>query len=535
MTRLLHGASSGGRRLRLLVWLAALVVLAGVVVAVAAKHSAPPAASGPRCSVSYLRSGLHLAHVGVDSASLNGTGSFAAPGQPPLTGLPAFCDVMLTQTDSAGNPIRIGVWLPQPWNGRFQGVGGSAYSCGPSYLEMARAIQGGYAAATTNCGVKSADGQTGAWVLSSSGQLDFPLIDDFAYAGIHDMTMDGKAVTQVYYPSPLRYSYFFGCSTGGREGLMEAQRYPADYNGIVSGAPAINWTRFIPAEIWPELVMNQSGDFLPACKEDAFVESAVRACATTNGVITNPDTCDWSPDELAGLVTPCGVITPQDAAVMTKIWQGPETTQGKKLWYGLERGASLSGLAATTTSNGVTTGNPRIGAVSWLGIWLQRNPAWDWRTLTYAQFDTLFHQSVSEFSDVFAADNPDLSAFKSRGGKIIIWHGLADQLIFPQGTVNYYQRVQHAMGGPAATDSFARLFLASGAQHCASAAGPAPTQPMLMNALTGWVEHGAAPVSISAPRTIPATDSPPLCLYPESARYTGNGSTTDASSYTCAR
>jgi hypothetical protein len=528
----------GRRLLLLLICLAILALLASVAVAVAARHSAAPAASSAspapsksRCSVSYLQSSLHLAHVTVDSASLNSTGSFTAPRKPQLTGLPAFCNVTLTQTDSAGNPIHIEVWLPQRWNGRFQGVGGGEYSCGPKYPEMAPAIEGGYAAATTDCGVNQADTGTGAWALSSNGQLDFPLIDDFAYTGIHDMTVDGKAVTQAYYPSPLRYSYFFGCSTGGREGLMEAQRYPTDYNGIVSGAPAINWTSFIPAEIWPELVMNESRDFLPTCKEDAFVESAVRACATVNGIITNPDTCNWSPDKLVGLSTPCGVITQQDAAVMTKIWQGPETTQGKKLWSGPERGASLSGLAATTTSNGVTTGKPFIVAVSWLGTWLQRNPTWNWRTLTYAQFDTLFQQSVSEFSDVLATDNPDLSAFKSHGGKIIIWHGLADQIIFPQGTVNYYLRVQQAMGGPAATDSFARLFLAPGAQHCASAAGPAPGRPVLMNALTGWVEHGTAPGSIRAGGLI---HSWPLCLYPEFARYTGSGGTKDASSYVCA-
>jgi hypothetical protein len=318
---------------------------------------------------------------------------------------------------------------------------------------------------------------------------------------------------------------------------MEAQKYPADYNGIMAGAPAINWTKFIPAEIWPELVMKESHDFLPACKENAFIESAVQACGTTDGVITNPDTCDWSPDKLVGFVTPCGVITQQDAAVMTKIWQGPETTQGQPLWYGLERGASLAGLAATTTTNGVTTGNPFPVAVAWLGTWLQKNPSWNWQTLTYAQFDSLFQQSLSEFSGVIATDNPDLSAFKRDGGKILIWHGLADQLIFPQGTINYYQRVQQAMGGPQATDSFARLFLASGAQHCASAAGPAPALPL--NAVVNWVEHGTAPTSILGTTTDPATgvvtDSRPICLYPHFARYTGSGSTTDASSFVCAR
>ena len=167
---------------------------------------------------------------------------------------------------------------------------------------------------------------------------------------------------------------------------------------------------------------------------------------------------------------------------------------------------------------------------------MQKNQSWDWRTLTYAQFDSLFRQSVSEISAAIATDNPDLSAFKAHGGKILIWHGLADQLIFPQGTINYYQRVREAMGGAEATNSFARLFLASGAQHCASAAGPAPAQPL--DAVVVWVEHGKAPKSILGTTTDPATGvviaSRPICLYPEFARYTGQGSTTDASSYVCA-
>ena len=539
MVELLRGRFPGRRHVPLITGLTACALLAGIVpaVAVATSTAAAQASPAPRCAVSYLQSALSLPEITVDSAALNNTGSFTAPGQPPLTGLPAFCDVTLTQTDIAGNPIHVEVWLPATWNGRFQGVGGAVYECGPLYSELAAGIQGGYASAATDCGVPPADLLTGSWALRGDGTLNWPLIDDFAYAGIHDMTVAGKAVTAVYYPSPPRYSYFNGCSTGGREGLMEAQRYPADYNGIVSGAPAINWTKFIPAEIWPELVMNASHDFLPTCKEEAFTESAVQACGTVDGVITNPAACDWNPDQLVGLATPCGVITTEDAAVMTKIWDGPRTADGKKLWYGLERGASLAGLAGTATTNGVTTGSAFPVAAAWLGIWLQKNPSWNWQTLTYAQFDNLFAQSVSEFSGVIATDNPDLSAFKTDGGKIIIWHGLADQLIFPQGTINYYKRVQQALGGPRATDTFARLFLASGAQHCASAAGPAPAQPL--TALVGWVEHGIAPTSLLGttvdPVTGVVTDSRPVCEYPRFARYTGHGSTTEASSYTCAR
>jgi hypothetical protein len=550
MTVLTHARNRHRRRLAWLVGLAALILpvsLLTTAAASAAQHSAAPAS---RCTAAYLTSALHLSHVTVDSAAPDTSGSYTPPGTTtPITGLPDFCDVALTQTDPAGNPIHIAVWLPAKWNGRFQGIGGGGYSCGISYADtpgavtssLQEAVEGGYAGASTDCGVPSADELTGSWALKANGQLDWPLITDFASAGIHDMTVAGKAVTAAFYPGKVRDSYFYGCSTGGREGLMEAQRYPADYNGIVSGAPAINWTRFIPAEIWPALVMNQMHDALPTCKEDAFTAAVVKACdardGVTDGIISDPGDCHWNADQLIGVNTPCGTITATDAAVMNKIWQGPVTTSGRPLWYGLERGASLAGLAATTTTNGVTTPSPFPITVGWLGTWLQRNPNWDWTTLTYAQFDKLFVQSVREFSSTIATDDPDLGAFRDHGGKILIWHGLADQLIFPQGTIQYYQRVQRAMGGPARTDSFARLFLAPGAQHCGSAVGPAPADPLA--AMVKWVEHGQAPHSILATVTDPATGavtlSRPLCAYPLVARYTGQGSTSQAQNFICAQ
>jgi len=250
----------------------------------------------------------------------------------------------------------------------------------------------------------------------------------------------------------------------------------------VSGAPAINWTQFIPSELWPELVMKQSNDYLPTCKENAFTEAVTQACSYQDGAtspfIADPADCRWSPARLIGLVTPCGTITATDARVMEQIWAGPTSTSGKKLWYGLEPGASLSGLAGTVTTNGVTAPAPFPITVAWLQDYLKQDPSWNWQTLTYSQFDQLFAQSVSEFSATIATNDPDLSQFKKDGGKILIWHGLADQLIFPQGTINYYQRVQQAMGGATQAGSFARLFLAPGAQHCASAAGPAPANPL---------------------------------------------------------
>jgi feruloyl esterase len=503
--------------------------------------SAQPTAAPAACSAAGIQSTLTLPHVTVASAAMVTSGSFTAPGAPPLTGLPPFCAAALAQADAAGNVITIEAWLPVTWNGRFQGVGGGGYSCGISWPALAAGIKSGYATASTDCGVPSADGLTGQWALKPDDTLNWPLINDFAFAGIHDMSVAGKAVTAGYYAKAPSYSYFNGCSTGGREGLMEAQRYPGDYNGIVSGAPAINWTQFIPSEIWPELVMKESNDYLPTCKEEAFTEAVVKACGDQDGVISpfiaDPADCHWNPARLVGLVTPCGTITALDATVVREIWNGPVSTNGKKLWYGLEPGTSFSGLAGTVTGGGVTGPAPFPITVSWLGTWLQRNPSWNWQTLTHGQFDQLFAQSVSEFSATIATNDPDLSQFNKNGGKILIWHGLADQLIFPQGTVNYYQRVQQAMGGAKQAGSFARLFLAPGAQHCASAAGPAPANPLA--AVVNWVEHGKAPNSIRAtvvdPTTGVVTLSRPLCAYPATARYTGHGSTNDASNFTCHR
>lgn len=543
------------RRVRLR-WLAALafpvLLLAGAVLPAAGAEGARSSAPGftpSRCSATSLGDALHLPATKVDSAFLITSGLYLPPQLPaPITGLPELCAVNLTRTDPAGNPIQIAVWLPKDWNGRFQGIGGGGYSCGivasragggiPSLQD---AVTRGYAAAATDCGVPLTDSLTGNWALTSDHQLNQPLITSFASAGIHQMTVTGKAVTQAFYATGAPgYSYFNGCSTGGREALMEAQRYPTDYDGIAASAPAINWTRFIPAEIWPALVMNVAHDPLPACKQTAFADAATKACdnldGVTDGILSDVTGCRWRPDALVGTQTPCGTITSADAAVMTKILQGPTAANGDSLWYGLEPGTSPAGLAVPITILGNTALIPFPIVTAWLGRWLQRDPDWDWKTLTYAQFETLFTRSVQGFSTTIATDDPDLSAFRDHGGKVLIWHGLADPLIFPQGSIQYYQRVQQTMGGATKTAEFARLFLAPGVSHCGGGAGPAPADPL--TSLVGWVEQGLAPQSI--PATLLDSDtgavklSRPLCAYPLVARYTGQGATTDAANFTCA-
>jgi len=511
-----------------------------------ADHSAGASSTSPAVPCGSL-TGLALANTVVNSAVDTPAGSIpgAFPGAPP-TNVPETCRVHATATSpGVSDQIGIDVWMPiSGWNGRFQGVGGGGYSTG-SPSSLAAPVAAGFSAAVTDGGHTGTSSFTGSFALTSGGHLNWPLVEDFAYRGLHDLAVVGKAVTAAFYGMGARFSYWNGCSTGGRQGLAEAQRYPQDYNGILAAAPAINWQRFIPAELWPELVMIRAGDVLPQCKLAAFQTAAIAACdmagdGVADGVIGDPLRCRFDPATLVGTSTPCGTITAQDAAVVARIVAGPRTTDGTSLWFGLTWGASFSGLANTTTSGGTTVPAPFPIALAHLGTWVQETPpvslggTWDWTTTTFDQYDQLFQQSVEMYSDVIGTDNPDLSAFRKAGGKLVIWHGQADQLIFPQGSIDYYQRVTDAMGGVERTRSFARLFLAPGVAHCAGGPGPQPDSPL--NAVIDWVEHGKAPQTLNGvvrSASGAVTQSRPICLFPSVAAYKGHGDPAVASSFVC--
>ncbi len=443
-------------------------------------------------------------------------------------------------TPGVTDQIGIDVWMPvEGWNGRFQGVGGGGYSTG-SPNSLAGPVAAGYSAGSTDGGHTGASSFTGSFALDSAGRLNWPLIQDFSYRALHDLAVVGKAVTAAFYGKRAKYSYWTGCSTGGRQGLSEAQRYPADYDGILAAAPAINWQKFIPAEFWPQLVMLVSGNFLPQCKFAAFQAAAIQACdkagdGVADGVIGNPFGCRFDPSSLVGTSTPCGTISAADANVVAKIVQGPRATNGDFLWFGLTWGSSFSGLANTTPTGGA----PFPIALAHLGTWVQQNPpvptgTWDWTTTTPDRYDQLFQQSVEMYSHVIGTDDPDLSGFKKAGGKLIVWHGLVDQLIFPQGTTGYYERVKDELGGRAKTEKFARLFLAPGVAHCAGGPGPQPDNPL--SALVEWVERGKAPDTLNAVVRNAGgavTQSRPLCLYPRVAAYKGRGDPMSAASFVC--
>lgn len=404
------------------------------------------------------------------------------------------CRVTATVTHPpSGDQVKVFIGLPiQNWNGRFRGNGGGGFSGGGAG-SLRGPVRQGFAAGATDTGH---EGGSGSFALDAKGRLNWQLIIDNAYLGIHDMTVVGKALTQAFYGKAPRYSYFVGSSSGGRQGLVEAQRYPEDYNGILSGCPAINWHRFLPADLWPQVVMLDAKNFVSKAKLDAATAAAIAACdpsdGTKDGVINDPSTCAYDPKALVGTRIGDETFTEADAAVVRKIWEGPRARDGSFLWHGLARGTDLSALASTSGSP--LTGKPFGIPLDWVRYFLLQDPKWDWTTLTPAAFELLWKQSVEQYGVVYGADDPDLTRFRDHGGKVIIFHGLADQLIPAEGTIDYYKRVVHAMGGYEKTAQFARLFLAPGVDH--GFRGPGPTPAGHFEALVRWVEESQAPDSL---------------------------------------
>jgi hypothetical protein len=262
----------------------------------------------------------------------------------------------------------------------------------------------------------------------------------------------------------------------------------------------------------------------------AVTAAAVAACdaddGVTDGVINDPRKCDYDPSaSVCPAGDPATCLTPQEANAVRKIWDGPTDRKGKKrLWFGLERGASLAGLAGTSPFSIATTHE---------AYWVRQDPAFDWHTLAESDFEREFNLSHKKFDHVIGTDETNLHRFDRLRGKVLMWHGEADQLIFPRGTVNYFHRVLKANGGPRQVDDFMRLFLAPGVAHCAGGAGPNPVGTL--EAVVDWVEKGIAPTRVLATRTLPdgTVRSRPLCAYPKTAKWTGTGSTDDAANFVC--
>ncbi|XPT01392.1 hypothetical protein M3J09_010528 [Ascochyta lentis] len=452
----------------------------------------------------------------------------------------SFCNVTLTYTHPGQDDL-IKVWLglPSAWNGRFQGVGGGGWATGfPS--EMVPAISQGYATVSTDGGHDAVGQTTDSWALLSPGNVNLYALQNLASVALNDMTVLGKQMTEAYYGKPISKSYWAGCSTGGRQGLVMAQRYPDAYDGILAPAPAVNWAELIPAMFWPQWVMHKLGYFAPQCELDAITAAAISACdeldGLKDGIVGLTGLCDFDPNTVVGQQYTCGNITgsisTEAAEIARATWTGATDGKGNVQWPGIAPGAPLSALAGTTCdSNGRNcTGTPFPVSTDWHRLFIKKDSTFDPYNYTQAAWNAAFHASVQQYTSTLGTSDPDLSEFKNAGGKIITWHGMADRSIPFNNTLIYYDRV---LALDANATDFYRVYLAPGVDHCAGGVGAAPTDPLV--ALVSWVEDGVVPRVLAANRTVDGSMwKRELCLYPLVSIYKG-GDPAAAASYSCER
>lgn len=461
---------------------------------------------------------LNLNETVAISADLVTSGQ--AEGQ---SGLPEFCRVKLTVSEA----INIEVWLPtSTYNGRLQAVGGWGYAGNILYFSMADALRQGYATTATDGGHVGIP-YRGTFALNPNGTLNHQLIEDYASRSLVEMTLKAKEVIAAFYGKAAEYSYWNGCSNGGRQGMVLAQRLPDAYDGMMIGAPAMMYARLFTASLWPFVVQqNELGDPMSACKLKAFNDAAIAHCdaydGVVDGVLGDPKLCDFDPATLVGKDFGCGEITAAEAATVRKIWNGPVAPDGEQLWNGIAPGTSLEVYAL----------EPSPLLTDFVAYWIKQDPTFDWHSLDYAEYAQVFREAVAKFADVDGSDDPDLRPFQEAGGKIVMWAGQADSPIAGQ-TEGYYDRVVDVFHSRTQVQKFARLFMAPGVGHCGGGTGPNIFDPF--GAVVNWVEKGIAPESLLASSIIggQVVRAQPLCPYPQVAKYTGRGDINEASSYDC--
>lgn len=456
-----------------------------------------------------------------------------------------FCN--LTVATSHGTDIVWQyIWLPlEDWNGRFVAAGGGGYAAG-DISQLPPLVAQGYAAGTSDGGLtlnNTISASSALWVLDQPGQWNLDLMLNFAYRTIHDLSLIGKAVVQDFYEKPADFSYYMGCSTGGRQGYSSAHFYPDDFDGIVASAPAIYTARYSVGALWPTVVLTNV-DAPPNCVFEHYRNSIIQACdeldGLVDGIITNPEDCRYDTSSEVGTSIACAdtttnvTITADHAIVVSKILEGARLQNGDFAWYGLPAGASFSSLARTLTVNGTTEAASAAVAGSYVSYFVFQDPLYDVYDMTFADFDEAYALSVEKLTSLFPFDSPDLHAFQSGGKKMITWHGQADSYIPPGGTLRFRRGLEVIHGGREATNDFHRVFLAPGADHCVSSTGPAPVSNVL-SVLAEWVERGTAPDTIHASTVAQngTTVSRNLCLWPKLPYYSGQGDPTQASSFRC--
>jgi feruloyl esterase len=443
--------------------------------------------------------------------------------------------------------VRFELWLPDGWNGKLEALGNGGFAGLINTAGMTLALARGYATVSTDTGHVGSP-------LDASWALGHPeLVVDFGHRGVHVTTAAAKAIVEAFYGVPPSHSYFVGCSTGGKQGLTEAQRYPEDYDGIVAGDPANFFTHLTIGGNWVSQALHEDpASVIPVEKLPAIANAVLARCDARDGVadglLTDPRRCHFNPTKLRcrGAET-AACLTRAQVRGLKKVYAGAHTSGHKRIFPGYVPGGELN--AATEPG---PDGTPDLGGwATWIAgttfpiqhliqdsffkYMVFEDPGFDWRTF---DFDRDVQTTDAKMASILDATDPDLEPFRARGGKLLVYHGWSDPAITPLNSIDYRDQVVDTMRrvhglSASETDDFFRLFMVPGMHHCAG--GPGPTSFNVVGALEAWVEHGVAPDSMLASHhTGGVVDrARPLCPYPQAARYDGAGDPDDAASFAC--
>ncbi len=489
-------------------------------------------ANGPPVACADLKS-LRLSKTVIGVAEVVQPGAFRPPappafGPPPdYSGLPAFCRVAGAIRATAESDIRFELWLPELWNGKFMQTGNGGAAGAIVYDSLVDPLLRGYAVANTDTGHQGAGGDF-AWAVGQPQKLI-----DYQYRAVHELTITGKALTAAHYGRPSNRSYFVGCSTGGRQGLKEAQRYPEDYDGIVAGAPASNWSPLMALSVVIQQNLGPGG--LAVEKLGLLKEAAIATCdagdSVTDRVIANTATCAFDPASLqcpanAGADAQC--LTTPEIVAANRIYRGAADRLGQIVMPGTGPGSEPFWAAYAGPQFAIGT--------SYFRSVVMKDPRWDPATFNV---DRDLARAEAVDNGAAKAMDPDLSEFVRRGGKLLTYHGTTDGLIPYRNSVSYHEAVLDEIGERRA-DNNVKLYLVPGMDHCSGGEGAYEVD--WLTPLERWVEQGEEPGALPAahPAAPAVPGAPPsraftrpVCPYPQIATYRGTGDVDDAASFEC--
>ncbi len=477
-------------------------------------------------------------------------GTFTPPNGRSIDGLPAFCEVHGVLKPASASLIHFEIWMPSSgWNGKLETVGNGGLAGNISFLPMATALRNGFATASTDTG-HAAD-EPRVWLE------DRERLIDYSYRALHLTTLAAKAIAAAFYHQRPKYSYYLGCSTGGKQGLMEAQRFPTDFDGIVAGDAANFWTHQMMSEVWNGVVTGTPETNLAQDKLELLQNAVLATCdaldGVADGIVSDPQRCHFDPRKLQcrGEET-SDCLTAAQVDAVEKIYNGPVNPRtGKKLYPGLYPGGELGWGKA---GGQMVINRTATSGVSSFDFWryaLFHNPEWGFRNF---DFDRDIAAADEKLAPITNATDPNLEEFRKLGHKLIYYHGAADPLIPAQNGIDYYETVVAAQKGLERTQGFFRVFLVPGLYHCSGGPGPTafggslPPPPSqldadhdMISAVARWVEKDVAPDRIIATKyvdNVPAKGialQRPLCVYPLVARYKGSGDRNNAGSFACVK